>query len=85
VSKPASWTMREHNDTRYTEPKIPEWAITATENLEAEVERLRDTLRLILPMARGYAAEHPVGDNQGKANHALAVLYSEPARAEGGD
>jgi len=27
-------------------------------------DRLADTLALILPMAKGYAAEHPVGSNQ---------------------
>ena len=31
---------------------------------KAEVERLREALPLILPLAKGYAAAHPVGSNQ---------------------
>ena len=31
--------------------------------LEAHIKLLRDNLALVLPLAKGYAAEHPVGQN----------------------
>lgn len=46
--------------------------------LEAENARLREALRVILPMAKGYAHEHPVGNN------AFMVQEAELALAEDG-
>jgi len=37
-----------------------------------EIERLRDALRLILPMAKGYAHQNPVGSNQDYVSQAEA-------------
>lgn len=45
--------------------------------------RATDLLRLVLPMAKGYAAEHQVGDNAGKVREAEDFLsgHSSPAKA----
>ena len=48
---------------------ISEWNVTI-----AERDRLLDALRLILPMAKGYAHEHPVGGNQEKVNEAAEIV-----------
>lgn len=40
MSKPLSWTMRGHNEKRASNDPIPEWAITATENLESKLSAL---------------------------------------------
>lgn len=40
----------------------------------AAKEDLCKALRLILPMAKGYAHEHPVGSNQEKVNEAAEIL-----------
>jgi len=45
--------------------------------LRAEVERLREALQLILPMAKGYARAHPVGSNQKYIEEAEALAASE--------
>ena len=42
--------------------------------LLAELERLQEALRLILPLAKGYAHAHPVGSNQEYVNDARAIL-----------
>lgn len=44
--------------------------------LEAKVSDLRHILITVLPMARGYAAEHPVGNNQQFVAEASAVLHA---------
>lgn len=36
--------------------------------------KLREALDVVLPMAKGYAAEHPVGSNQSYISHAQAAL-----------
>lgn len=48
---------------------VSEWNVTI-----AERDNLRNALRLILPMAKGYAHEHPVGGNQEKVNEAAEIL-----------
>lgn len=44
------------------------WRIAKLQELLSDMELQRDTLasalRLILPLAKGYAAEHPVGSNE---------------------
>jgi hypothetical protein len=42
--------------------------------LEKEVERYHDALALVLPMAKGYAHQHPVGSNQKYCDIATALL-----------
>jgi hypothetical protein len=42
--------------------------------LEKEVERLREALSLVLPMAKGYAHRNPVGSNQKYCDIATALL-----------
>ena len=41
---------------------------------KAEREKLIDALEWIMPMAKEYAVEHPVGRNQTIATHACAIL-----------
>jgi hypothetical protein len=48
--------------------------ICARPLLLQRIAHLEDALRLVLPMAKGWAHEHPVGDNQGKVDEAAAVL-----------
>lgn len=47
---------------------------TCAEAAEARCARLADMLQLILPMAKGYAAEHPVGSNAKYVAAAEAAL-----------
>ena len=42
-----------------------------------KVERLRETLLLILPLAKGYAQAHPVGSNQKYVEEAEALAVKE--------
>lgn len=54
------------------------------EQLRAAVERiteLEDHLRTILPMAKGYAHEHPVGGNWQKCDQAYAALNTDQGGA----
>lgn len=51
----------------------------ANARLIATAPELLDMLILVLPMAKGYAASHPVGDNQGKIASAQAAI----AKAKG--
>ena len=44
---------------------------------EAEIERLRDHLTWVLPLAKGYAAAHPVGRNAEIVANAEAALAPE--------
>jgi cell division protein FtsB len=53
------------------------WEYKATMELEAENERLRNGLDAILPMAKGYAAEHNVGRNQEIVNEVVALNQTE--------
>ena len=43
-------------------------------HLRARIERLENALSAVLPMALGYAADHPVGRNQEIANAARDAL-----------
>ena len=45
--------------------------------LEAKVKRLREALQLILPLAKGYAAAHPVGSNQKYIEEAETLAGAE--------
>lgn len=45
----------------------------------AVVHQVADAFRLVLPLARGYAAEHPVGSNQKFVEEARAVLDGLPS------
>ena len=47
---------------------------TALTDLQAENERYRELLQLVLPLAKGYAAEHPVGSNQEYVEQASLAL-----------
>lgn len=51
-----------------------ECGATSGEDCGRHVEMLRRTLKLILPMAKGYAAEHPVGSNDEYVKEAERVL-----------
>ena len=42
--------------------------------LKAQLRETLDALVLVLPLARGYAHEHPVGANQQYVSHATDVL-----------
>ena len=41
--------------------------------LRARVKELEEALDWVLPMSKGYAAEHPVGRNQEIVNQAVAI------------
>lgn len=47
------------------------------DSLRERITELREALTLILPLAKGYAAEHPVGSNQAYVNAACDVLRIE--------
>ena len=47
-------------------------------------QKLREALELILPMAKGYAAEHPVGANSRYVLVAEEALSPEPPTSEEG-
>ena len=42
-------------------------------------EAMREALELILPMAKGYAKEHPVGSNQPNVDQAVFMLAAAQA------
>ena len=50
--------------------------------LREDVTRLAEALRWVLPMAKGYAHEHPVGRNAEMVKHANAVLNCDAALPE---
>lgn len=47
---------------------------SGAKQMRAELARLRDALSIILPMAKGYAAEHQVGNNQRMVDEAADAL-----------
>jgi len=63
-----------------TRKEVDEWLFmiaddryTKTGKIQQALETIKqamDKLTYILPMAKGYAAEHPVGNNQEKVNGA---------------
>lgn len=57
--------------------RVTEYAMSKIKPTTCHVE-VADALRLILPMAKGYASEHPVGSNQAYVEHAENVLASQP-------
>ena len=57
------------------------WLINRLEGTAARIGILEDMLLLILPMAKGYAAEHPVGNNQQKVNMASMILAPQEEEA----
>jgi len=57
---------RMHSDGVYTE-------YTRTDIAHTQLEAMAEALRLVLPMAKGYAAAHPVGSN---------ALYIETAEQQ---
>lgn len=59
---------------------IIERDVAAFRAREAE---LKHALMVVLPMAKGYAHEHPVGDNIGKCEWAEGLLHGE-SHATGG-
>lgn len=52
----------------------------ATKSVEPLTEELHRALVVVLPMAKGYAHEHPVGDNEGKVKWAqeIAEKFAAP-------
>lgn len=60
--------------------KMPDLSSTEISMLgiwKAEREKLIEALGWILPMAKGYAAEHPVGNNQEIINEVNDILTKE--------
>ena len=57
-------------------PKSP--PVLAVEHV-ARIARLEEALRLVLPLAKGYAAEHPVGSNATYVAEAENVLEGRDA------
>ena len=45
----------------------------------ARIARLEEALRLVLPLAKGYAAEHPLGSNAAYVAEAENVLEGRDA------
>ena len=52
------------------------WLVSSTNTVDA----LREALEWILPMARGYANEHPVGRNDEIVSHADLRLHNTRGR-----
>lgn len=52
-------------------------------SLRKEVERYRELLAYILPLAKGYAHEHPVGSNQKLVNLAEEAMFDEGREGRG--
>jgi hypothetical protein len=50
-------------------------ALTTLAPKALAASELFDALQLVLPMAKGYAAAHPVGSNQAHCDHADDVLH----------
>lgn len=67
----------ERNYLRSAISELRQYSREQYATLTAERDRARDHLRWTLPMANGYAHEHPVGDNAGKVADADAFLASE--------
>lgn len=59
------------------------WQARAAIPSIAQTGAVADALRMILPMAKGYAAAHPVGSNAAKISDAESVLATLPAAAPG--
>uniref|UniRef100_A0A6M3IYD5 Uncharacterized protein n=1 Tax=viral metagenome TaxID=1070528 RepID=A0A6M3IYD5_9ZZZZ len=47
------------------------------DELKEQIATLKEALKWVLPMAKAYAAEHPVGRNQIIVNEAQAALRGE--------
>lgn len=45
----------------------------------AGMAELRDAITLILPLAKGYAAAHPVGSNQSYVDYVEALIAAQPS------
>lgn len=76
IDKLVEGTQRAQDAEAESEDRL---ATCSKENaaLRARVAALEDKLSMILPMALGYAHEHPVGDNQGKCESAKQTLEED--------
>lgn len=72
-----------HNDFHYTTVCVVEEGEDATSNARAiaVLPEVLDALRLILPLAKGYAAAHRVGSNAAYVAAAEAALVKAEGRA----
>ena len=91
MSEPLAWECGSCMDRTTVRENTPEercegcgaddWRCTGKpkwpKDQSVRIAELETALRLILPMAKGYAYAHRVGDNPGKVLHAEAVLNNE--------
>ena len=66
----------EYSDLLKAEAELRGWK-DKCHDMSVKLVEMREALVLILPLAKGYAAEHPVGSNQEYVTHAETILGGE--------
>jgi hypothetical protein len=71
--------LKSANKHYFTEDQMKAYALASRSQSAAEVRELRESLALVLPMAKGYARANPIGNNAVFIEQADAALNRKAA------